>query len=522
MVPFTTLPHEILLSIIESIDKPSATLNLICCSRFFFHLALPHLYHHISTLTPHRSASLNDEEFYNESSESLKRLYDFTCRIIESPKLALHVRAFQIDASFHYYQSLGDLLAPALDITSSLRNAATIADRPHPNQRTWGDDIWLGHNGDALLALLLPKLLRLESLDIVFPCSANRCKRMLRAVVHVQKVDLRLPSAAFGCLNEVVGYPLTTQARLGFTWEQVTLLLQVPSLRSIRGDFKIPHYAHAHAHRPTWVTASETTTSLLPEQMSNVKIINLTMQRNHPETWPVMLSACTTLESHSIEWAYQDFGRKYDFVEDQSLKDLDRATHFVAKSLESLSLVHQDNITNTETRNEGYICFFTDFPRLKDLRLGMIFVFGPDLVLGIPTAGDLDDFTAPSVYLLKKKPTIVHHLSSALRPNIETLRLVTIDSDSGRRVPLYANIEDVIRKARNEFPFLRSIIVECALTDPFPTPLATEEFLGQRAQENSWDVLLDCASVAGIELTGEWIDMTSRERVSFPVRRVAH
>ena len=232
------------------------------------------------------------------------------------------------------------------------------------------------------------------------------------------------------------------------------------------------------------------------------------------------MSACPALESLSIKWGYQASEKQYDFVEDQSLKNLDRAARFAIKSLESLRLIHQEDIAYTRNGFEEYACSFANFPRLKFLRLGLIFIFGLDLIHGAVVAGRFySSAMLPPVTLLEERPTLVHQLASALPPNIETLRLMTTDENSRfvrRRVPLFANIEYVMKMARNQFPFLKSIILECALPHPFRTPPSAEEFLGHRPQEISWDVLLDCAYDAGIDFKEEWINMANGERKCFP------
>ena len=266
MVSLTTLRHEILLAIVQSIDKPSALLSLLRCSRFLFHLTLPHLYHHITILTPQRCIS--DEEFHEESSESLKRLYAFTCYITASPELASRVRVLEVDASGQSNRSLLDLLAPLPDISADLQYAAVTASHSCCEGRNWINDIGFGYSEDALLALLLPNLPQLKRLHIVFPTFGSRCNRMLRTIAH--RGGLCLPDTAFGCLQHVIGQPTTLPTRLGFSWEQMVLLLQIPSMHSIEGDLR----SNSNNNRA----------NLLPGRTSNIKIINVTTEHNHPET----------------------------------------------------------------------------------------------------------------------------------------------------------------------------------------------------------------------------------------------
>ena len=157
-------------------------------------------------------------------------------------------------------------------------------------------------------------------------------------------------------------------------------------------------------------------------RFSNAKAISLTAHWNEPDLWPILVSSCRALRSLSLMWGFHFPPRDYFPVRPFHTRGVLRAAQAAMDTLEYLSFVHQDSTREEDISDDrDYVCSFMDFPRLKHLRLSMIFIFGPEVLYAWGEAGKAPNPTA----LVKQRPELTYRLASLLPRNIETLRLFT-------------------------------------------------------------------------------------------------
>ncbi len=139
------LPPELMRGIIRYVRPKSVLCRLALCSRHMYRLVMSFLYEHIELI---------GEPF------SLKSL---TCLFLRRPDLAQHVRRFT---------SRGDCFGKSRDSNESsemneiLKKAIKASSSRKEEEEQWLMDI---DKGDAVMALLLPSLVKLEVLDVELP-----------------------------------------------------------------------------------------------------------------------------------------------------------------------------------------------------------------------------------------------------------------------------------------------------------------------------------------------------------------
>jgi hypothetical protein len=164
------LPPEILTCIISYVHSKSSLCNIALCSSMFYSLTIPVLYAHVA---------LHSRCHHFEGLRSLTVLF------LTKSILAQYVRQFTLRDPIDNFQPNGHQNRP-LDVRGVLREA--IFSNSHSAEEF---DEWTMHvasdHPDALLAILLPTMVKLEKLDLMLRNSPLYFDRMIVRAVAKQK-----------------------------------------------------------------------------------------------------------------------------------------------------------------------------------------------------------------------------------------------------------------------------------------------------------------------------------------------
>lgn len=153
------LSEELLDRIVSCIDSLPSLAVLARVSNIFNRIALPHLYAHVS---------FNDANM----STGTKYLRPFTALMLEKPQLAVLVQSIRIRDSYTTGNPINRKTWESWPSDIDLRSVFASAVQPHglPEDKSnrWIEILLDGINEAAILALLLPVLVNLQSMDIPF------------------------------------------------------------------------------------------------------------------------------------------------------------------------------------------------------------------------------------------------------------------------------------------------------------------------------------------------------------------
>jgi hypothetical protein len=184
------LPPEVVSCIIASVPSKSTLCNIALCSSFFYSLTVPILY--------------ADVHVYSHN-HSFKTLRPLTTLLLTKPTFAQHVRQF----------TLRDMYSDDYDQTKSSENRTwkvegVLREAVFANSHSGKDfEEWMmrisGDHPDALLAILLPTMVRLEKLGLMLRSDYPYFDRMLtRAIGKEKPFDSQL---LFPVLKEFMHQP---------------------------------------------------------------------------------------------------------------------------------------------------------------------------------------------------------------------------------------------------------------------------------------------------------------------------
>lgn len=182
------LPVELISGILSFVDSSATLLNAACCSRAWYDIAKRHLYHNIAITR----IVQYEEEPEPRSNIVLRKL---VVLLLREPELAKHVRHFSFrptfpddQPEFERFQRTNmrtpqQIPAPPSDIEDEIKHAIAKYSRTELEHLYW---LHNEHLEDSLVALLLPSLINLETLDIEFPhCSEDLYfERVLRDIAQ--------------------------------------------------------------------------------------------------------------------------------------------------------------------------------------------------------------------------------------------------------------------------------------------------------------------------------------------------
>jgi hypothetical protein len=223
------LPPEIISCIIASVSSKSSLCNLALASAQLYSLTVPVLYEDVELYSRHRN---------------FEKLQPLTILFLNRPTLAQYVRRFTVRDPYQTPDPPSHDNKTELPDISGVLGDASFANSHTPEEV----QEWTWHVGrdypDAILALLLPTMVRLEKLDIMLRSGYRYFDRMIRrAVAHEKPFDCQ---PLFPALTEFMHLPSWEPDVVGgfntLSWNfepicsNYTILFQsFPRIRSIFG-----------------------------------------------------------------------------------------------------------------------------------------------------------------------------------------------------------------------------------------------------------------------------------------------
>ena len=205
-------PHEIFTLIVGDLDQASLS-RLSRCSHVCYETTLPFLYGSVTFVRqscmlplPYKDESRGPWEQEDER-HFIPHLYEFTCQVLDDPRLASMVKTLKIHESKAGYESDTPRTSKNPINCSIERLINCVCKRrfsAHKDQLTWIAAIRDSPDSDPLLACLLPSLPNLECLEIGLLPRARYFTQMLRGIIRGNGI---FPDTAFKRLKHVSSRP---------------------------------------------------------------------------------------------------------------------------------------------------------------------------------------------------------------------------------------------------------------------------------------------------------------------------
>jgi hypothetical protein len=263
------LPLEIISCIIASVPSKSTLCRIARCSSIFYSLTVPILYAHVS--------------LYSIGCGDFKHLRSLTVLFLTKPTLAHYVRYFTLRDPLSRAQP-GSHHNQMLEVVGDLKEAVLSSSHSAGEFERWINDIEVGCP-DALLAILLPTMVRLEKLDLMIRSDYSYFDRMITRAVNKKRpfdgqplfsVLTNFMHAQSWYLEEWDEYPDEWDwynQRMSFKY--ALLFQNFPRIRSIFGNGVSDYYGPEKDMIETFGTAERRTSSLTHLELKNSFTVHL-------------------------------------------------------------------------------------------------------------------------------------------------------------------------------------------------------------------------------------------------------
>lgn len=221
------VPPEILSCIIANIGSSLELRNLALCSHGFYECVVPCLYEHVVF-----------QNQYYDCNHSDRRLRKLATLLLQRPDLARHVRRWTFHSSRrngvrgHQADEINDM--DNVRLSQVLMTAIKASSHSEEEEMKWLKDARCTRRRDAILALVLPILVKLQRLDLQpMPrgLDLDYVERMMRRAGHGEKpFDV---SPAFQALTKLMY--TSTKRKCGIDPKYLALSMPFPSIHAIYG-----------------------------------------------------------------------------------------------------------------------------------------------------------------------------------------------------------------------------------------------------------------------------------------------
>ena len=352
-----TLPPELLSRIFAFATSHTLTV-LAVCSQQFYDIAVPYLYRSID-LARDRNGEWNPA--YCEIGP-LKRL---AALFLRKQSVALHVKKLRVDANRYDDSYPWDKMpkslheARGLDVDRGVKEAIRTAAHSEIEEARWlcdFDGSGGGGSGDAVLAILIPALPKLETLDMTVPLTSYVQRMLVRIGAREAPFDsgltaTHLQDICWTGANPVYGSPVAPECFV------------VSSVRRL--------FMHHVGSRD--FDNLEEGFSGIPSASSNVQHLELKKCRLNSNEVTEILRIPKALQTFIYEIGFGHLA--YTTVE---FGEIRQALEQQKESLENLWLDYDHNgaLWEWESGDLGPMQSFQGFMKLKHLRLATVYVFG--------------------------------------------------------------------------------------------------------------------------------------------------
>ena len=440
------LPAEFQCLVISLVQDSATLLNLCQCSHLMHDLVLPYLYRYIEIKHETENGEHSRYQIHSSPSDDglycwfFQYVYDFIVLILRKPERAHFVKSFKLskEACAHFY-------LPRKSVHNHIKNYIKQTRWTTKEGSRWLNGIRKSLGMEDLMAVLLPSLPQLEKLEFTCAPGADYIYHFDVMLASIGYPNTKLPETAFRRLQHLT-VPGFNRARNtngsqyipGGIWpHQLARFLQIPSMRIVEARLRMcdedETSCPANDLVPVLEPASSPITSLVLESFGF-----------DPIGIKAMVLACQNLKR-------LDLNIIETYSTEEEVTSLVAATMLAPQSLEILSLRYYDDEEPHEwdifDGSERCLISLVNFPNLRDVTLGVFFLFGMRL---------LRNSTFEEGFLGEKDGKTVLR---CLPQQIESLRIVLCNGEEA--VPIFANVEAILwRKREGQLQRLASIVLE--------------------------------------------------------------
>ena len=362
IVSLLDLPEEIISHIMSFVDREGLG-QISLCSRTLQRIALPYLYRHVILY-----------EKYDEdpTKHTFRDLGGLTSLFLRRPDYASLVRHLTIMNVFESEDESSNGEKKGRHIETMVVDEAVKKAIKESSHSEHEEKKWLGHascsdSGDALLAIMLPALVRLEVLDIDWMESMAYFTRTLERIVCKEKPFDTQP--ALTTLAQVThkGWSYHFQERDTMDPRYISLFLHLPAMRALHALAVGPNHNDGNGKKPV---------ATLQTGLSNLTHLGLVDSVVHLDNLRTFLRVSNNLKTFLYKVGYTPFvyvtQRLQEALEpvEKCLENLwlDRATHSEAGAFTTPDRVKPMN--------------FSSFTSLTSLHIESVLLYGDPLIRG--------------------------------------------------------------------------------------------------------------------------------------------
>ena len=469
----TCLPPEITAMVVDMLGSQATRYNFLLSCRFGYINTLPFLY---------RDVEFSTESIFEHNRGSPRSLcrgthddrcryprfwsmYSFTNSVLGNPDLAARVKTFTLNGTPCCCKVRGYLpyfTGHSSQVSDVIRQAIERRDMGDSGTKLWSNHISQRCNMDALLALLLPLLPRLEQLDCDIPDCAFWTTNMLRLFqIDVKDKhggepqpahEILLPPHAFENLHTVINKGSMSQSG--------KLLFQsLPAVKSLvgrcdddvhdmDGEIFFGSLDELQRLRLEYFTEEE-------EPVSHIEEIDLhlvgTYLFNFIDVEPIV-EPCHALRSLKLTLTHNR-GSMFAFDPVSEALFLTRCT---LETLELLYTPPDPEMWGDFWRDDELNLDLRRFKKLRNLKLGVAFVFGhPPMIL--PRGVSVD-----STWIQNEIDTYDGLLTKMLPPNITSFYTRRHGNEALSGIALFKSLGELLEMIPSRFPQLKNVNVDIA------------------------------------------------------------
>ena len=354
-----SLPAEIVRSIVSQIDSNDTLCNVARTCHALYDISIPFLYDHIA---------LYDQEGGTGCHE-FEELRPLASLLLRRPDLARLVHHFTMrDAPSTGFLTEKTLRkgepVELLEVDDVFKDRIKAASHDEEEEKQWLEHMTWPDHGDATLALLLPALPKLESLDLMIMHGCTYFEKMMQRAGMREKPFDKEPG--FLALTDIMH--TWYDEKYGMGVEYVGMFMRLPSIRRIFG--------HRIGSDDGFDGEADKTLAALDTASSTVSHIELKDCKWHARDLANMLRAPAALKtfiyevgSGHLSYCSMDFRAAVSALAPQ------------VYHLENLWLDFEYSYRpdwDNETDDTTPIASFTQFENLKVLKVAIVFVFGDE------------------------------------------------------------------------------------------------------------------------------------------------
>ena len=303
-------------------------------------------------------------------------VHNLTVQVVSDPERAKLVKSLTLEPYPRCEYPLLDTVHSSIECFIN-RSDYTVAERS-----SWVRDLQRS-SMDALLAVLLPSLPRLERLEFKAPLSSPHCTRMLTNAMAAMSQGEKVIERPLQCLRHLGGPGPGTRSWADLYPHQLAHFLRLPSMESVAVRlYTVPERSRRRASRQITIRPSWELTTL-ESGSSNVASMELQTFLYNIQGIACAIAACRHLRRLKIQ-ILSGLIRASEFA------GLTAAVTQASSTLETLSLTHleKDNHVYDFLRADPITSLHdnqcriatTDFPKLRNLTLNTLSILGPRLL----------------------------------------------------------------------------------------------------------------------------------------------